>query len=59
MSILLEKIYQELKFIRQDLRGVLPLESLAEYSNSKSIIASYKDAIGEYHNSMIESDGDN
>ena len=54
MPQLLEKIYQEIKSLRHDLVKVLPFESLEEYDNSKSIIASYKRALKKYPNQIIE-----
>ncbi|MBI4136007.1 MAG: hypothetical protein HY481_00440 [Candidatus Vogelbacteria bacterium] len=57
MSQLLEKIYQEIKSLRHDLVKVLPFESLVEYGNAKSIVASYKRALKKYPNQATE-DGD-
>ncbi len=57
MSQVLEKIYKEIKSLRQDLVRFLPFESLEQYSNSKSILVSYKKALKKHPNLLSENGG--
>ena len=48
--ITLDKIYCELKALRQEVAMFLPQESLSSYAHPKKIMSAYKRAIAKYPN---------
>ena len=48
----LDKIYCEIKALRQEVAMFLPQESLSSYAHPKKIMSAYKQAIVEYPNRL-------
>jgi len=48
----LDKIYCEIKALRQEVAMFLPQESLSDYAHPKKIMSAYKQATAKYPNHL-------